>query len=303
MLIRTIRAAGLARHLQERYGIYVNGVVLISPVLNRQFHQFAYGNDMPYVTFLPPYAATAWYHEKAPAELQGDLQALLAEAEAFALGDYATALLQGNRLSPEKRREIAERVARYTGLSVDYVERANLRVHIWRFIKELRRTDGKTVGRLDSRFTGIGDFDTAGEFPDFDPSMESVMIGYVTLVNDYLRRTLKYESDLVYEALSYEANEAWKLAQDQFLNVAETLRRAITRNDDLHVLFVCGYYDLATPYFGCKQNIAHLGLPPELAGNVGAAYYESGHMMYIRKADHAKLRADLLAFIRKATGR
>ncbi len=161
------------------------------------------------------------------------------------------------------------------------------------------------MGRLDSRFTGIGDYDAAGEFPDFDPSLESVMIGYVTLINDYLRRSLGYESDLVYEALSYEVNSRWSFAdaEGRFLNVAEPLRGAITRNDDLHVLFVCGYYDLATPYFDCEHTISHLGLPEELRANVRATYYESGHMMYIREADHAKLREDLLEFLREAVPR
>ncbi|MCP4662456.1 MAG: peptidase S10 [bacterium] len=299
----TTRGAGLVDHLQERYGMYLNGILLISPALNWQDQIFAVGNDLPNLIFLPTYTATAWYHGKLPEELQGDLEATLDEVEAFALGEYASALLQGDRLAPEKRHEIALRLARYTGLSVDYVERSNLRIVIWRFVKELLRAEGKTVGRIDSRFTGW-DRDSAGEVTEFDPSLSGVAIGYVTLVNDYLRRTLGYESDLVYEALSLEVNGAWSFQpfEGRYLNVAETLRGAMTRNPELRVLFACGYYDLATPYFDCDHTVAHLGLPEALRDHVGITYYESGHMMYIRKADHAKFKEDVARFIRQAGG-
>jgi len=300
----TVRSAGLADHLQERYGMYLNGVLLISPTLNRLYKQFDVGNELPYLIFLPSYAATAWYHGKLPEELAGDLRATLDEVETFALGEYASALLQGNRLAPEKRRDIAARLARYTGLSVDYVERSNLRIMSWRFFKELLRTEGKTVGRIDSRFTGR-DLDAVGEFPEFDPSLTGYDIGYATLINDYLRRTLGYESDLVYERLNLEVNGAWSFEgfEARPIDVSETLRGAMTRNPDLRVLMACGYYDLATPYFDSVYTIAHLGLPEELRGNIGIAYYESGHMMYARKADHAKLKRDVAGFIRTACGR
>jgi len=299
----TTRGAGLAGHLQERYGMYLNGILLISPALNWQDQLFTVGNDLPYLIFLPSYTVTAWYHGKLPEELAGDLEATLDEVEAFALGEYASALLQGDRLAPEKRHEIAVRLARYTGLSVDYVERSNLRIAIWRFVKELLRAEGKTVGRIDSRFTGW-DRDSVGEVFEFDPSLNAVTIGYVTLINDYLRRTLGYESDLVYEALSLEVNGAWSFQpfEGRYVNVAETLRGAMTRNPDLRVLFACGYYDLATPYFDCDHTVAHLGLPAELRKNVGITYYESGHMMYIRKVDHAKFKEDVARFIVQASG-
>ncbi len=300
----TIRSAGLADHLQERYGMYLNGVLLISPTLNRLYKQFDVGNELPNLIFLPSYAATAWYHGKLPEELAGDLRATLDEVEAFALGEYASALLQGDSLAPEARRRIAARLARYTGLAVDYVELSNLRIMNFRFVKELLRPEGKTVGRLDSRFTGR-DLDAAGEFFEFDPSLSATDVGYSTLINDYLRRTLGYESDLVYERLNLEVNFAWSFEgfENRYLDVSETLRGAMTRNPHLRVLLACGYYDLGTPYFDSVYTVAHLGLPEELRGNIGITYYEAGHMMYIREADHAKLRRDVTELIRKAGGR
>ncbi|HEX6861819.1 MAG TPA: peptidase S10 [Thermoanaerobaculia bacterium] len=296
----TTRAAGLAQHLNDRYGMMLNGVVLISSVLNWQNQEFNVGNDMAYILILPTYTATAWYHKKLPPELSGDLRKTLDEAEAFALGDYASALMQGDRLAPERRREIAARLARYTGLSQDYVERTNLRVEIFRFTKELLRDQGKTVGRLDSRFTG-SDMDAAGEFPEFDPSSASLDGPYAAAINDYLRRELGVKEDLVYERLSRKVWPwSWEGFENRYVNLAEPLRQAMNKNPDLKVLFTCGYYDLATPYFDSVFTADHLGLPESLRGNVRLTYYESGHMMYIREADHAKLKKDIAAFLKEA---
>jgi len=296
----TTRAAGLAQHLNDRYGMMLNGVVMISSVLNWQNQEFNVGNDMAYILILPTYAATAWYHKKLPPELSGDLRKTLDEVEAFALGDYASALMQGDRLPAERRREIAARLARYTGLSQDYVERTNLRVEIFRFTKELLRDQGKTVGRLDSRFTG-SDMDAAGEFPEFDPSSASLDGPYAAAINDYLRRELGVKEDLIYERLSRKVWPwSWEGFENRYVNVAEPLRQAMNKNPDLKVLFTCGYYDLATPYFDSVYTADHLGLPESLRGNVGITWYESGHMMYIREADHAKLKKDIAAFLKEA---
>lgn len=296
----TTRAAGLAQHLNDRYGMMLNGVVLISSVLNWQNQEFNVGNDMAYILILPTYTATAWYHKKLPPELSGDLRKTLDEAEAFALGDYASALMQGDRLPAERRREIAARLARYTGLSQDYIERTNLRVEIFRFTKELLRDQGKTVGRLDSRFTG-SDMDAAGEFPEFDPSSASLDGPYAAAINDYLRRDLGVKEDLIYERLSRKVWPwSWEGFENRYVNVAEPLRQAMNKNPDLKVLFTCGYYDLATPYFDSVYTADHLGLPESLRGNVGITYYESGHMMYIRETDHAKLKKDIAAFLKEA---
>ncbi len=298
----TTRAAGLATYLQERVGMYLNGLVLISSVLNWQNQEFAVGNDVPYLIHLPSYTATAWYHHKLAPELAGDLETTLAQAEAFALGDYALALHQGDQLPAARRQEIARQLARFTGLGADFVERANLRIDLQRFLKELLRGEGKTVGRLDSRFTGF-DRDSAGEEPEYDPAMTVADIGYVTLMNDYLRRELGYETDLPYEALSPKV-WPWKFGDGAgYPNLAENLREAITRNPALQVLIASGYYDFATPYFDAQYTVAHMALVPSLRGNVSIEHYRAGHMMYIRRADHHKLHADVARLIARATQR
>ena len=173
----TTRAAGLAGYLQERHGLYLNGIMLVSSILNFQTASFDPGNDLPYILFLPTYTATAWYHKKLAPELQKNLPATLREAEAFALGDYAQALLLGAALPDETRAQVAEQLARFTGLAQDYVERCDLRINIFRFVKELLRDERRTVGRLDSRFKGI-DRDSAGEQFEFDPSYANIQGPY-----------------------------------------------------------------------------------------------------------------------------
>ena len=295
----TTRAAGLAFQLADRYGMMLNGVVLISTVLNWQDQDFHPGNDRPCFIHLPTYTAAAWYHKKLAPELSGDLFKTLAEAEAFALDEYGPALLQGDRLPDARRKEIAAKIARYTGLSQAYVERSNLCVQIDRFVKELLRDEGKTTGRLDTRFTG-SDLDSAGETYEFDPASASLDGPYASAINDYIRRDLKFESDLVYERLT---DKVWPwdwTFHNQYVNVAEYLRQAMTRNPHLQVLMTAGVYDLATPYFDSFFTRDHLGLPKELRGNVKVELYQAGHMMYIRKADHAKLKKDVTELIRKA---
>ncbi len=297
----TTRAAGLARFLDERYGMQLNGVVLVSSVLNWQNQEFHTGNDLPYIVHLPTYAATAWYHKKLPPELQQrDLRTLLKEVEEFSRTEYAQALLEGDRLTAERRKETAAKVARYSGLSPDYVERTNLRIDIFRFVKELLRDEGKTVGRLDTRFTGR-DLDAVGESFEYDPSSASLGGPYVAAVNDYIRRELGFEVDLIYEHLS-DRVYPWSFGdfENQYLNMAEYLRQAMVRNPDLKVLITAGYYDLATPYYDAFFTVDHLGLPPELRDHVQITTYEAGHMMYIRAADHRKLKQDIVGFLREA---
>jgi len=261
----TTRAAGLAYHLQDRYGMELNGVVLVSSVLNWQNQEFHVGNDMPYIIHIPTYTATAWYHKKLPPELSKDLRATLREVEAFARTEYSQALMQGDRLPAERRHEIAAKVARYTGLSQDYVERSNLRIEIFRFTKELLRGEGKTVGRLDTRFTGT-DLDAVGEQFEYDPASVSLDGPYTAAINDYLRRDLGFKEDLVYERLAQVWPWSWAGYGNQYVNMAESLRSAITRNPHLRVLVASGYYDLATPYFDAFYTVDHLGLPEALRG-------------------------------------
>ncbi len=296
----TTRAAALVQHLQDEYGMYFNGVMLISSILNFQTARFAIGNDLPYVLFLPTYTATAWYHGKLAPELQRDLTATLAEVRKFASTDYTLALMKGKDLPAAERQAIAARLARYTGLSQEYVEQTNLRIYIDRFTKELRRAERRTTGRLDSRFTGI-DRDAAGEEYEYDPSMEAIRGPYGGAFNDYVRRELGYETDLPYEILTDRVRPwDWGTQENQYVNVAERLRQAMTRNPALRVFVGNGYYDLATPFFATEYTFSHLGLDPSLEDNVTLRYYEAGHMMYVHKPSLEKLRADLAEFVAQA---
>jgi len=293
----TTRAAGLSGYLQDRHGMYLNGIMLISSILNFQSDRFKPGNDLPNILFLPTYTATAWYHHRLGEGLQNDLQATLAEVEAFAMGEYANALMQGDDLPDEERLVIARKLARYTGLSDDYIERTNLRIEIFRFTKELLRHAKRTVGRLDSRFKGI-DRDSAGERFEFDPSMTNIGGPYTATLNDYVRGELKYESDLPYEILNERVNP-WSFAEfeNEYVNVAETLRLAMTTNPHLKVYSANGYYDLATPYLATRYTFKHMGLDKSLLANLRIGYFEAGHMMYIHIPSLVKLKGELVDFI------
>jgi carboxypeptidase C (cathepsin A) len=295
----TTRAAGLSGYLQERHGMYLNGIMLVSSVLDFQTLEFLPTNDLPSIVYLPAYAATAWYHKRLAPELQKDLRRTLDEAEAFATGEYATALLKGSALGAAERGAIAAKVARYTGLSQDYVERSNLRPEIMRFCKELLRDQRRTVGRLDSRYLGT-DRDAAGGEAATDPSFANIMGPYTSTLNDYLRTELKFESDLPYEILNFKANEAWGFHEheNKFVEVVETLRAAMTMNPFLKVFVANGYFDLATPYFASEHTFHHLGLDDAFAANVSMGYYEAGHMMYVHVPSLAKLKQDLAAFVK-----
>jgi carboxypeptidase C (cathepsin A) len=285
--------------LQERHGMYLNGIMLVSVILSFQTARFDHGNDLPYILFLPTYTATAWYHQRLPAALQGDLRAAVREAEAFALGDYAAALMRGDALAPAERRRVAQKLARLSGLSLDYVERTNLRINIHRFVKELLRDERRTVGRLDSRFKGI-DRDAVGEEHEYDPSLTNVLGPYAAAFNDYVRSVLKFESDLPYEILNRKV-WPWRFDHDnQYIQVGETLRHAMTLNPYLKVFVANGYYDLATPHFATEYTFNHLGLDPELRANITMHHYEAGHMMYVHQPSLAQLHTDLAAFLASA---
>ncbi|MHC4936529.1 MAG: S10 family peptidase [Planctomycetota bacterium] len=298
----TTRAAGLAGELQGRHGMYLNGLMLVSSILQFQTARFDVGNDLPSILFLPTYTATAWYHGQLAADLQEDLPRALAEAEEFALGDYTLALMRGSRLEGEERERIAGRLARLTGLSEEFVLDCDLRPSISRFVKELRRDEGITVGRLDSRFRGR-DRDDAGERYEFDPSYAAIQGPYTSCANAYLREELGYAFDMPYEILS-ERVRPWSYAnvENEYLNVAETLRRAMEQNPALHVHVANGYYDLATPYFATHYTFDHLSNDPAVNERVTMSHYESGHMMYIQLASLAEMRRQLLPWLEKASG-
>lgn len=296
----TTRAAGLSGFLQDRHGMYFNGIMLISTILNFQTARFVPGNDLPHILFLPTYTATAWYHDKLPEDLQENLHAALSESEAFAMSTYTLALMKGDALASEERNRIAEGLVRYTGLSREYVERTNLRINIHRFVKELLRDQRRTVGRLDSRFTGI-DRDAAGEGYEYDPSYAVIQGAYTATLNDYVRAELGFESDLPYEILTSRVHP-WRFDehQNEYVNVSETLRTAMSKNPFLRVFVANGYYDLATPYLATRYTFDHLELDASLRDNVSMKHYEAGHMMYIHEESLAALKQDLATFIAAA---
>ncbi|MFG0330268.1 MAG: S10 family peptidase [Phycisphaerales bacterium] len=292
----TTRAAGLSGHLQDRHGLYLNGIVLVSSILNFQTARFDRGNDLPYIVFLPTYTATAWYHDQLGDELQADLEAAVDAAREFALGDYTLALMQGSDLDQDERSAIVTRLAQLTGLSEEYIDRGDLRIPIFEFTKELLRDEDRTVGRLDSRFTGI-DANGNSSSPDYDPSYAAIEGPYTATLNDYVRRELGYKSDLPYEILTGRVHPwSYRRYQNRYVNVADTLRSAMTKNRDLHVYVANGYYDLATPFFATEYTFTHLGLPPELQDHVTMGYYESGHMMYIQLESLRRMRDELVSF-------
>ena len=294
----TTRAAGLSGYLQERHGLYLNGIMLISAVLDFATLVFNTNNELPFILYLPGYAATAWYHKKAGGGQP--LRKFLQEAEEFARGEYAAALMKGDLLSTEERLHIVQEVARFTGLSTDFIERTNLRIVDQHFFKELLRESGRTVGRLDSRFLGIDRLGVT-EAAEYDPLLTNVMGPYTAGFYDFVRAELKFESDLPYEILS-EKVWPWSYStfENQYVNVAETMRKAMTYNPHLKVFVANGYYDLGTPYFATEYTFNHLGLNQSLHHNVSMEYYEAGHMMYIHMPSLKKMKTDLARFIKSA---
>ncbi|HZN19363.1 MAG TPA: peptidase S10 [Micromonosporaceae bacterium] len=290
----TLRAAGLARHLQERYGMYLNGLMLISTVLDLGTLEFEDSNDTPYPLFLPTYAAIAHYHG-----LHGDrpLAEVLAEAEEFAIRDYPWALSRGARLSAQERAAAVATLARLTGLSEDYVDRVNLRVEHLRFFTELLRSRRLTVGRLDGRFTGW-DADYGRERWSADPSLDAIMGPYTAALNHYVRAELGYANDLPYEILT-RAVQPWsfKEFENKFVAVGDELAAAMRANRHMRVYVACGYQDGATPYFAAEQTFARLAVPDELRGNIEFAYYHAGHMMYVHEPSRLAQSTQLSEFV------
>jgi len=294
----TTRAAGLSGYLQERHGLYLNGLMLISAVLDFTTILFNTNNELPFTLFVPGYAATAWYHKKAG--VGQPLREFLKEAEDFARGEYASALMKGDLLSSAERIHVVQELARFTGLSTDFIERTNLRVIDQHFFKELLRESGRTLGRLDSRFLGIDRLGVT-ETAEYDPLLTNVIGPYTAGFYDYVRAELKFESDLHYEILSEKVWPwSYSVFENQYLNVAETMRKAMTYNPHLKVFVANGYYDLGTPYFATEYTFNHLGLNKSLQKNVSMGYYEAGHMMYIHMPSLKKMKKDLSKFIKSA---
>ncbi len=295
----TTRAAGLAGHLIEK-GIAFNGIILVSSVLNFQTLEAAKGNDLPYILYLPTYAATAHFHNKLGSFLQEDLMRTLEQVQEFALGDFATALMHGDSLPAEERKRVATEVAFYTGLSVDYVEKSDLRVEIMRFCKELLREEDRSVGRLDSRFKGIDALTVSHNF-DHDPSMSAIRPPYTACFNHYVRTALGYETDEAYEILG--GVKSWDFNQGEdgwvsYTDTSEALRAAFAKNPHLRVFVASGFYDLATPYFATRYTLDHLGLDKSLRNQMTTRDYTAGHMMYIDVKCLKRLANDVSAWLK-----
>ena len=296
-----IRAAGLSGELQQRYHMYLNGIVVISGVIDFQTLRASGNNDIAYVLFVPGYAATAWYHKTLDDQFQSkSVDEVVDEAEAFARGPYLQALLAGDSLPDDERQAVIDRMAELTGLSADYIDRANLRVAMHRFGKELLRSRKQVVGRFDSRYTGV-DRDHVGEYTGHDPSGSAFFGPFTTAMNQYLRDVLEVEEERVYEILTSNVRP-WDYSEftNRYVNATETLRRAMSDNPFLKVFAACGYYDLATPPFAMEYTRDHLGLAPNLRDNFTMGFYEGGHMMYVHEPSLKKLRDDLVKFYASA---
>jgi carboxypeptidase C (cathepsin A) len=278
--------------------MYLNGIALVSSVLDIGTIRFTEGNDVPFALYLPTYAAVAHYHGKHPGRALPDV---IAEAEAYAAGDYPRVLARGHRLTPAERRAAIAKVARLTGLRREYVDRVNLRIEHVRYFTELLRDRGLAVGRLDARFTA-SEPDGGREQFSADPSYSHIQGPYTAAFNQYVREELGYENDLPYEILSGPTNEAWsyKEFEGRSVSVVEQLGGAMRANPALRLNIACGYYDGATPHYAAEYVAAHLPIPPELRENVEFAHYEAGHMMYVHEPSRIRQSADLADFIRRS---
>jgi carboxypeptidase C (cathepsin A) len=296
----TTRAAGLARVLLDQ-GINLNGITFISSVLNFETISLNPGNELPYILFLPTYTATAWYYKKLPSELQKQtLEKTVQAARDFASSEYMLALMKGDKLAGAERSKVVEQMARFTGLSKEYVQNSNLRIAPARFEKELLRSEGRTIGRYDSRLEGT-DADSAGERPEYDPSYASVQGAFTATFNDYVRQDLKWESDLTYEALTDKVQPwSYERQQNQYVNTGEMLRQTMDQTPSLQVLVVASYYDLATPFFSAEYTFNHLRLSPALQETVRFAYCDAGHMLYTYKPCLDTLKKAMQEFYRSA---
>lgn len=304
----TTRSAVLAGHLQ-RANIDLNGIVLVSAVLQFNTLQFAPGDDLPYIVNFPSYAVVSEYLGALPGGKPADLERFMEEVETWSLTDYATALLAGGTLEPARRRQIIQKMHEYTGLDPDFLDKADLRVTAPQFEAELLRDKGLVVGRLDARFTGpAGDVLSPG--PSHDPQSSAISSAYTSAFNHYLRQELGYDGEREYVPSGGTRGWNWQRAGGAGFgfgggspNVAPDLARALTRNPELEVLLINGIYDLATPYFAASWTMDHMGLPADLRDNISRADFAAGHMMYVEESLLPQWRETLTTFLARTSGR
>lgn len=306
----TPRSAVLVNELETGEDIDFNGVMLLSQILNFDLSadgpELNPGTEEPYIVSLPTYAASAWYHDRIPGGRPADLEAFLKEVEDFATGDYARALAAGAQLDAASRAAIADRLARYTGLPVAYVLKADLRIDGGEFEKTLQDAAGLTTGRLDTRFSGPH-LDPLSKEADYDPQSAAISSAYVSLFNDYVRKTLGFGEGRIFKP-EINVFKYWSYAHQPpgspfpvpgVLNVMPDLATAMKYNPDLKVMVAGGYYDLATPFYEGWYEMHHLPVPPAILSNIEFHYYPSGHMVYAHEPSLKALHDDAAAFIRK----
>ncbi|GAB2991902.1 peptidase S10 [Amycolatopsis acidiphila] len=297
----TLRAAALAAHLQERHGMYLNGLMLISSVLDMGTIRFTEGNDKPFPLYVPTYAAIAHYHGR-----HGDrpLDDVLADAEEFAARELPYALERGARLAAEERTAAVQTLASLTGLEESYVDRVNLRIEHVRFFTELLRDRGLTTGRMDGRFT-TWEPDGGREHMSDDASISRIIGAYSAAFNHYVRGELEYRNDLPYEILSMDVVRDWSYSEfeGRAVSAVDALSAAMRANPHLKVHVALGYYDGATPYYAAEHVLARLQIPDELRENIESAYYPAGHMMYVHEPSRVQQSKDLGGFVAASANR
>ncbi|MDA1040236.1 MAG: peptidase S10 [Planctomycetota bacterium] len=290
------RAAGIAEHLQDRHGMFLNGLLLVSGLVDFGTIRSGPSNDLPYAIFLPALTAVAHFHGRLPADLQPDVEQAMAEARRFASGEYLPALFAGDSLAEERCRDVAAMLARLTGLPQDLIIEHRLRIDPSVFRKELLIDQGLICGRFDGRITGR-DGDRASSYPGFDPSYEAALGPLAATMNAYVREELGFENDLPYKVLTGVG--PWKFDENTYASTARDLARAMSRNPHLRVLVMTGRCDLAVPPDSMRYSVDHLEIAGELRANVSYADYASGHMMYLNLPDLEKMAGDVAAFLGK----
>ncbi len=302
----TTRSAVLSRHLQNA-NIDLNGIVLVSSVLDFNTILFPEGVDLPYIVNLPSYAVTSVYHDVLPGGRPSDLSAFMNEVEMWALTDYASALLQGGAIDPSRRNQVLDQMHQYTGLDRDFLDRADLKVTAPEYEKEIMRDRGLVLGRLDARFSGPTG-DPMENTPDHDPQSTAISSAYMSVFNTYVRQELGYDGDREYvpsgmaRGWNWERGNSIGFGLDGIPNVAPDLAAALQRNPNLEVLLINGIYDLATPYFAASWTMDHMGLPADLRDNIERADFAAGHMMYVEESLLPQWRETLEAFIDRTSG-
>ena len=297
----TTRTAAVVNELEGTYNdVALNGLLLISTILDFAAQAEVPGNEMNYVLMVPSMAVTALYHGKTtPAAAGGGAAELAEEAKAFAINEYLPALMKGTALAGDERAAVRAKLARYTGLSEQYLESADLRVIPGRFYKELLRDRGLSIGRLDARYTGR-DYDSAGETPDNDPSFYGIDGSYTAALNSYVRQDLKFSPERQYVTIGGVRDWDWNLPGDSenryYKNVAPYIGKALRENSGLRVLVAQGWYDFATPFYGAEYSLTRTGTPTD---RIEYTKYDAGHMMYVNETDLTKLSRDIRSFIRR----